>query len=255
MGASAQGAIQEEDVAEVKLTANKRVEVGKGASRRSRAGGRVPGVVYGHGMEPLAIEIDRREFITALQTDAGLNVLLDMDVDGTNLLTLTKELQRDPVKGTVLHADFIQIDRTEEVQVEVPLHLVGHAAGADEGGVLQQPRSSLHVRSVVTEVPEHLEADISALNIGEALRVSDIAATIGYTVLEDPDTVIASVAAPVSEAELEAMEAEAAAAAGIEEVEEPVEGEEVAEGEEVPEGEEAPEGEAAEGAEESGESS
>lgn len=243
-------------MAEVKLTASKRAEIGKGPARRSRAAGLVPGIVYGHGMEPLAIELDRREFITALHTDAGLNVLLDMDVDGTKLLTLTRELQRDPVKGTVLHADFIQIDRTEEVQVEVPLHLVGHAAGADEGGVLQQPRSSLHVRCVVTEVPQNVEADVSALNIGDALRVSDIAASLGYTILDDPDTVIASVAAPVSEEELEAMEAEAAA--GVEEGEEIPEAEAV-EGE-VPEGEEgeAPEeGEAAaeEGAEESGESS
>lgn len=230
-------------MAEVKLKASKRQELGKGPAHRSRAAGKIPGVVYGHGMEPLPIEVDRREFVSALHTEAGFNVLLDLDVEGTKLLTLTRELQRDPLKGTVLHADFIQIDRTEEVQVEVPLHLVGHAAGADEGGVLQQPRASLHVRCIVTEVPQFIEADISALNIGDALRVQDIAASIGYTILDDPDSVIASVAAPVSEEELEAMAAEA----GIEE--EPseeelaaaAEAEAEAEGEAAPEGEEAPE--------------
>jgi large subunit ribosomal protein L25 len=206
-------------VAEIKLTARKRSGSGKGAARRSRADGKVPAVVYGHGMDPLPIEVDRREFVQALHTDAGLNVLLDMDIDGTNLLTLTKELQRDPLRGTVLHADFIQIDRNEEVQVEVPLHLVGHAPGADEGGVLQQPRGMLQVRCVVTRVPESIEADISGLNIGDALRIAELPASADYQILDDPDAVVASVAAPVSEEELEAMAAEA----GIVE-EEPEEG-------------------------------
>lgn len=196
-------------MAEVKLQANKRNDTGKGSARRTRASGKVPAVVYGHGMDPLPIEVDQSDFIKALRTDAGFNVLLDMDIEGSNLLTLTKELQRDPVKGTVLHADFIQIDRTEEVEVEVPLHLVGSAPGAEEGGVLQTPRASLHVRCIVTAVPEYLEADISGLNIGDALRVEGLLESPDYTVLDDPDTVIASVAAPVSEEELEAMAAEA----------------------------------------------
>lgn len=238
-------------MAEVKLAATKRTEVGKGPARRARAEGRIPGVVYGHGMEPLAIEVDRREFVQALHTDAGLNVLLDMDVEGTNLLTLTKELQRDPVKGTVLHADFIQIDRNEEVQVEVPVHLIGTAVGAEEGGVLQQLRSSLHIKCVVTQVPQFLEADISALNIGDALRISDISDSIDFEILDDPDTVVASVAAPVSEEELEAMEAEAAA--GAEEGAEGAEAE-AAEGEEA-EGEEGEGEETAGDGEESGEES
>jgi large subunit ribosomal protein L25 len=219
-------------VAEVKLNAYKRDDAGKGAARRSRASGRVPGVVYGRGMEPVSIEVDRREFVTALHTDAGMNVLIDLQIDGGNTLALTKELQRDPVRGTLLHADFIQIDRMQQVDVEVPLHIVGEAAGQKEGGVLQHPLSALHVRCLVTSVPESIDADVSALNIGDTMRVADLAGG-DYEILNDLDAVVASVSAPVSEAELEAMEAEA----GIE-AEEP---EVVAEGEAVPEGEAAEE--------------
>lgn len=222
-------------MAEVKLTAFKRDEVGKGAARRARAAGRVPGIVYGKGMEPLSIEVDRREFVTALHTDAGMNVLLDLQIEGKTTLALTKELQRDPVRGTLLHADFIQIDRKQEVEVEVPLHLTGEAEGAKEGGVLQHPLSTLHVRCLVTAVPESIDVDISHLNIGDAVRVSDLGEAGGYTVLNDPETVIASVTTPISEEELEAA---------IEEVagEEP---EIVGEGEAAPEGEGEAEGEAA----------
>lgn len=221
-------------MAEVKLKAIVREDTGKGAARRSRAGGKVPGVIYGHGMNPLAIEVDRREFLTALNTDAGLNVLLDLDIGSDSTLALTKELQRDPVRGTVLHADFIKIDRKQEVEVEVPLHLVGDAEGAREGGVLQHPLSMVQVRCPVTAVPEVIEADVTALAIGDIMRVADLETAGGYEILNDPDTVVASVTAPVSEAELEAMEAG------------------VTEDVEAPEGEEAAEGEA-EAAEEGGE--
>jgi large subunit ribosomal protein L25 len=237
-------------VAEVKLAVLKRDDTGKGAARRTRAAGKVPAVVYGHGMEPLTISVDRREFLTALKTDAGMNVLLDLDIDGEATLALTKELQRDPVRGTLLHADFIKIDRDQTVELEVPLHVVGEAAGAKEGGVLQHPLTSLHVRVKVTEVPESVEADVSALNIGDALRVSDLSAAVGYEVLNDPDTVVASVSAPVSEAELEAMEAEAGIEAEVPEGEEAAaaEGEAAAaEGEEPSEEPSAEAGESSEG--------
>jgi large subunit ribosomal protein L25 len=225
-------------MAEVKLNATKRAGTGKGAARQSRLSGKVPGVVYGLGIDPLAIEVDRREFVTALHTDAGMNVLLDLRVDGTEILALTKELQRDPVRGTLLHADFIKVDRMVEIEVEVPVHLVGEAPGAKEGGVLEHPLFTVHVRCRPTDVPEAIEADVSGLNIGDALRVAELAGGKDFTILNDPDSVVASVAAPISEEELEAMEA---AVATEEEEEEPAA---------VEEGEGAEEaGEAAEGAE------
>lgn len=219
-------------MAEVKLKAVLRDGTGKGPSRRTRAEGRVPAIVYGRGMEPLSISVDRREFVTALHTDAGMNVLLDIEVDGEQTLALTRELQRDPVRGTLLHADFVKIDRTQEVEVEVPVHVVGESPGVKEGGVLENPLFQLHVKCLPANVPESIDVDISGLAIGDALRVSDLAAGRDFEILNDPDAVVASVAAPISEAELEAMEAEA----GV-----------VAE-----EGEAAAEGEAAEATEEAG---
>jgi large subunit ribosomal protein L25 len=196
-------------VAEVKLKAHLRESTGKGSARQSRISGKVPAVVYGLGMEPTAIEVDRREFVTALLVEAGMNVLIDLEINGSTTLALTRELQRDPVKGTLLHADFVKIDRKQEVEVEVPVHLVGTPAGVAEGGVLEHTANSLHVRSLATKVPQGIDADVSALAIGDSLRVSDLTVADDFTILDDPDTVVASVSAPVSEAELEAMEAEA----------------------------------------------
>src|ERR671918_146007 len=185
-------------MAEVKLKGIRRESVGKGSARRSRGAGKVPAILYGRGMEPVALEVDRREFV--------------------------------------------KVDRTQAIEVEVPVHLVGEAPGAKEGGVLEHPLFSAHVRCLPTDVPEAIEADISGLAIGDALRVGDLPANDRYEILNDPDSVVASVAAPISEEELEAMEAEAgieqepseaeleAAAAEAEAA--PEEGEEPSEGEE-----------------------
>jgi large subunit ribosomal protein L25 len=231
-------------VAEVKLKATKRTEVGKGSARKARASKRVPAIVYGRGMDPTPIEVDLREFIKALQTDAGMNVLLDIQLDGSSTTALTRELQTDPVKGTLLHADFVKVDLTVAIEVEVPVHLTGEAAGAKEGGVLEQPTFTVLVKCLPADVPESIDADVSALNIGDSLSVASLPTSDKYEILTDPESVVASVAAPISEEELEAMEAAVGEAA--EEAEVPEEGEEVPEGEEAPEAEgEAPaEGEA-----------
>jgi large subunit ribosomal protein L25 len=226
-------------MAEVKLKAKRREMTGKGSARKVRAGGRVPAVLYGRDLESVAVDVDRREFVTALHTDAGMNVLLDIDVDGKRTLALARELQRDPVKGTLLHADFVKVNRKQKVEVEVPVHLVGEAPGAKEGGVLEHPLFAVDVRCVVTNVPEAIEADISRLQIGDAVRVSELRVPVDAEVLNDPDTVVASVAAPISEEELEAMEAEA----GIEQEPSEAELEAAAEAAAAEEGEAAPEGE------------
>jgi large subunit ribosomal protein L25 len=174
-------------MAELKLQATKRTESGKGAAHRSRAAGRVPAVLYGRGMEPVSLEVDRREFVTALKTDSGMNVLLDIEFDGTNTLALTRELQRDPVRGTLLHADFVKVDRTQAIEIEVPVHLVGEAQGTKEGGALEHPLFSVHVRTLPGNVPEAIDADVSALNIGDTLRVADLRAPADVEILNDPE--------------------------------------------------------------------
>jgi large subunit ribosomal protein L25 len=227
-------------VAEVKLQAVKRESVGKGSARKARAARRVPAIVYGRGMDPTPIEVDLRELVAALQTDAGMNALLEIQLDGSTTTALTRELQMDPVKGTLLHADFVKVDLTVEIEVEVPIHLVGEAAGAKEGGVLEQPTFTVQVKCLPADVPESIDADVSRLNIGDSLNVGSLTATGNFEILTDPEAIIASVAAPISEEELEAMEAAVGEAAEEEEV--PEEGE-VPEGEEgeVPEGEEGAE--------------
>jgi large subunit ribosomal protein L25 len=225
-------------MAEVKLAAKKRTATGKGPARQARLAGRVPATLYGHGIEPVSIDLDRRELITAFHTDAGMNVLLDIEIDGGNTLAIARELQRDPVKGTLLHADFVMVDRAQEIEVEVPLHLVGESTGVKAGGVLEQPLFTLHVRCTVTDVPDGIDADISALDIGDSLRVEDLSPDVNFTILNEPDLPIAIVAAPISEEEFEAMEAEA----GVEQEAPEMVGEEAEEGEEPPEAaaEEAP---------------
>src|SRR5918999_1498124 len=177
-------------MAEVKLNAMKREGTGKGVARRTRAEGQVPAVVYGRGMEPVPIAVDRREFVTALHTDAGMNVLLDIRLDGKEILALTKELQRDPVKGSLLHADFVQVDRAQEIEVDVPVHLIGEAVGAKEGGIFEHPLFTVHVRCKVTDVPESIDADVSNLYIGDSLRVSDLTETAKYHITNDPGEVV-----------------------------------------------------------------
>jgi large subunit ribosomal protein L25 len=225
-------------MAEVKLAAKKRTATGKGPARQARMAGRVPATLYGHGIEPVSIDLDRRELITAFHTDAGMNVLLDIEIDGGNTLAIARELQRDPVKGTLLHADFVMVDRSQEIEVEVPLHLVGESTGVKSGGVLEQPLFTVHLRCTVTDVPDGIDADISALDIGDSMRVADLALDANFTILNEPDLPIATVAAPISEEEFEAMEAEA----GIEQEAPEMVGEEGEEGEEPSEAaaEEAP---------------
>lgn len=195
-------------MAEVKLAAMKRERTGKGAARKARVDGKVPATLYGHGMDPLSIEVNRRDLITAFHTDAGMNVLLELQIDGQDTLAIARELQRDPVKGTLLHADFIQVSRTEKVEVEVPIHLVGESPGAKEGGILEQPLFAAQVRATVTSVPDSIVADVSMLNIGDSLRVSDLPAG-DYEMLTDADEVVVAIATPITEEQLEALEAEA----------------------------------------------
>jgi large subunit ribosomal protein L25 len=206
-------------MAEVRLNAERRAVAGKGAARKARAAGKVPAIVYGGGMEPIPVQVDRRELITALHTDAGMNVLLDLAIGGRTTLALMRELQRDPAKGTLLHADFVKVERTQRIEVEVPLQLTGEARGVREGGVLEHQLFTAHVRCLPTEVPERIDADISALTVGDALKVSDLPAGRNYEILNNPDSVVAIIAAPVTAEELEAMEA--AASGEVPEVAEP----------------------------------
>jgi len=221
-------------MAEVKLKAQSRDAVGKGAARKIRAAGKVPGVLYGPEVEPMRLAVDALELWHALHTDAGTNVLINLAVDGDTFLTMPREVQRDIVRGTLLHVDFLRIRRDVAIQVDVPVQLVGESVGVKEGGVVEHHLWELRIECLPTQVPESIEADISELAINDSLHVSDLKIPQHLTVLTPPEEALVSVVPPpvLEIPEEEVPEEEAELAEG-----------EVAEGEEPAEGEAAPEGE------------
>ncbi|HJQ50034.1 MAG TPA: 50S ribosomal protein L25 [Gaiellaceae bacterium] len=216
-----------------KLVVTNRERLGSAESRRLRREGLVPGVLYGNG-EPVAICIAERELRRALTGAAGLHSILDVEIDGkgSTHASILKEYQVDPVRGGVTHVDLQEVRLDKPIQASVSVHLHGgdDAPGVREGGVLSQPLREVTVEALPLEMPEHINLDVSGMEIGGTLRISDLTAPEGATLLDDPEMVVATVTAPTkvvepepTEEELAAMEAEA-------------------------EGEEGEEGEAAEGA-------
>jgi large subunit ribosomal protein L25 len=215
---------------EVELKAQKRDGVGKGVARKLRASGKVPAVLYGSGFEPVHLEVNGLELWHALHTEAGANVLIDLKVDGDSFLTMPREVQRDHLKGTLIHADFLRIRRDVAIEVDVPIHLVGESHGVKEGGVVEHHLWNLRVQCLPGQVPESIEADITRLGVNEALHVSDIKIPGNVTVLTPlEETVVSVVPPPVMELP-EEVAAEEAEAAEAEEAEVPAEGEAEEEG-------------------------
>lgn len=226
---------------EVELKAEQRDGAGKGVARKVRAAGKVPAVLYGGGIDPLALTVESGALWHALHTDAGSNVLIDLAVDGQSYLTMPREVQRDIVRGTILHVDFLRIRKDVAIQVDVPVHLSGESVGVKQGGVVEHHLWELRVECLPMEVPESIEADISKLDIGDALHLKDLRIPGNVTVLTPEDEIIVSVVPPpVLKLEEEVPEEEAAeeeAAEGVEGA--PAEGEApAAEGQEPSGGEE-----------------
>lgn len=206
---------------------------GSRASRRLRREGQIPAVVYGRDMEPLNVAVDAHDLYSALHTDAGLNALITLEVDGDDILTMARVVERHPFRAEYRHVDFQKIALTETVTAEVPIHFEGEPVGVQEGGVFSPARTTVHIEALVTQIPGHIELDITELELGEALRVADLPGIEGVSYLEDPETVVVSVTVPAAEIE----EPEPEVAEG-EEIEAVPEGEEPAE--EEGEAEEAP---------------
>ena len=227
---------------EVTLDAEARPGTGKGVARKLRAAGKVPAVLYGRGLAPEPVAVDRMALMRAFKTDAGRNVLIDLLVDGETHLTLARELQRDPVRGSILHVDFLKIARDVAIEVDVPIHIEGDSPGVKEGGVVEHHLWSVRVSCLPTSVPDRLVADISRTLLGEMLRVSDLAVPEGVTVLTDPTEAVLGVVVPQILKLEEEVPAEVALAEG-EEAPVAAEGEEGAPapeaGGEAKEGEEA----------------
>jgi len=201
-------------------------------SRRLRREGKIPAIVYGRDMEPINIAVEERELYGVLHTEAGLNALINIQIEGQEeILTLAREIERHPFRREYRHVDFQKVSLTETVTADVPIHFEGEPIGVEEGGVFSPRRTSVHIEALVTQIPGYIEMDISGVDIGESLRVTDLPVMEGVTYLEDPDSVLMSVTLPA--AEIEEPEPELAEGEELEE--------ELAEGEE-PEGEETAEG-------------
>ena len=211
-------------MSEYKLAAEPRQAAGKGPARRARAAGRVPAVLYGHGIEPIPLAVGGRDLRAALTSESGLNALISLDVDGQRHLAMARQLQRHPVRRTVDHVDFVIVRRDEIVSAEVNVHLVGEAQEVERAdGLVEQQLFSLVVHAKPADIPNALEVDITELSIGDAIRVGDLKLPAGVTTEVDPDdTVVAGQASRVA-AEVEEDEAAAEAVATGEEPETPAE--------------------------------
>jgi large subunit ribosomal protein L25 len=208
-------------------------QVGSRRVRRLRKEGFVPGVLYGKG-HARAIVVAERELRVALTGPSGLHAIIDVLIEGQKSPhhAVLKDHQRHPIRGTLTHVDFHEVRLDRPIQATVSVQFVGEAPGAKQGGVVQQVSRDLRVEALPTAVPEHIEADISSLEIGGTVRLADLPAIEGVTYLDDPETVLANCSIPRGIIELEAAEAAEAEAAELE----AAEGEEGAEGEPAAEG-------------------
>lgn len=219
-------------MADVSIALESRSGTGKSYNRKLRAKGRVPGVVYGSGKEPVSVSFDPKVLEAKLsQSHAGINTLFDLEGDASvaNRVAMVKDLQREPVRGAVLHADFYEIDLTERLHVSVPVHLSGSAPGLIEGGVIEHALRELELACLPNAIPDEVIADVSELELGQSLHVADIQLPEGVELVSNPELSVVSVLLPK---------------AITEDVVEPAEGEEVADGDAEPDTEDSAEGDA-----------
>lgn len=195
-----------------KLAVSPRNEgTGKGASHRLRQSGQVPLVLYGGDKDTVSLQVDAKEFSHLVHGRGGEHAIVQLECEDQpdiNSPAMLKAVQHHPVRGDVLHADFLRIRLDERIHTVVPIVLTGQAKGVVEGGVLDHQLRDLEVECLALEVPEQISADISGVAIGESIHVSDLQVPANVTVLTEPERAVATVLAPrvVEEAEAEGEE-------------------------------------------------
>jgi len=203
----------------VEINIERRTEKGKGAMGRLRKAGVVPGVFYGPKRSTVHINVDSGEFERKLSHLEGSHLIRLLnngsDTELHDKMALLRELQRHPVTGTVLHADFYEVDLTERLVVSIPLHFIGKAAGVVVGGILQPIMREIEVECLPTEIPEFVDVDVSSLGIHEALHVADLTFPQGVTAVGDATRTVVTVVPPTVEETKPAEAAEAAPAEGL----------------------------------------
>ena len=191
---------------EQKLIADKREGTGKGVARKLRAAGRVPAVLYGAGMDSTALSVDAKDLYHVLHTGAGANVLVDLVVDGSEHLIIPRDVQRDHIRGRFVHVDFLAVRRDEKIHLDVPIRVVGDSVGVKVGGVVEHHLWEVEIECLPGDVPEAIEIDISELEIGMSLRVSDLVPPQGTTIVTSPEESVVAVQQPQMAVEVEEAE-------------------------------------------------
>ncbi|MCZ4607655.1 50S ribosomal protein L25/general stress protein Ctc [Streptomyces sp. Lzd4kr] len=191
-------------MSEVKISAETRNEFGKGAARRIRRDSKVPGVLYGHGSDPLHLTLPGHDLLLALRTP---NVLIALDIDGkTNELAIPKSVQRDPIKGFLEHVDLLLVKRGEKVTVEIPVHTEGELAAG--GNLLEHVLNALPVEAEATHIPEAVTVSVEGLEAGASILAKDITLPKGTTLAVEEDAVVLQVLAAQAEEAPEGEETE-----------------------------------------------
>ena len=198
------------------LKATTRTTVGSRKAQALRAKDRIPGIIYGHGEQPIPVQLPYRDFQLAFREHKGGNAIVNLAVGGGEYTALIRDVQYDPINHHVLHLDFQHISLTEMVEVKVAVHLTGTPAGVkDGGGILEHIVREIDVRCLPTAIPPSIDIDVTGLNVGDSVHVRDLK-VIDMTVLSDPDATIATVVPPTVMEEKAAEEVAVAATAAAE---------------------------------------
>jgi large subunit ribosomal protein L25 len=193
----------------VKITASERKTLGSAESRRLRRQGFIPGVLYGRAT-PVPIAVAERDLRVALTGPGGTHAVLDVTVDGgSSHSAILKDFQVSVVRGTLTHIDLQEVRLDQPIQTVVTVRLIGDPVGVREGGILSQVSNEVRVEGLPLEIPEHLDVDVSGLGIGDTVRLSELPVPDGVTLLDDAETVLASVAMQTRSDELEPADGEA----------------------------------------------
>ena len=183
---------------QIKLSAQPRTSTGKGDAKRLRHQGRVPAILYGHGVEPTSVSVDDRDLYRALHRPAGTNALIALDAGDGTVLTVVRDIQRHAVRRDLMHVDFLAVDRDVRIDVEVPVHLIDVDDVARDGGFLNHVRHVVPISVRPLDTPDFLEVSVAGMGIGDVKRLGDLIALLpeGAEIADDPDRVVVTINAP-----------------------------------------------------------
>lgn len=183
----------------IKLKALKRDDLSNSVTKQLRADGQVPAVVYGKDKDSKTVAVNSIDLLKTVR-DEGRNAIITLDIEnGTSVDVMLHEYQIDPIKDSLIHVDFYVVDMSEEMEISVPVRIEGEAAGAKEGGVMQQPQHEVLVNAKPANFPDEITVDVSELQIGDVITVQDLPVSDKYEFVDEPDAVIVTIVPPAEE--------------------------------------------------------